>query len=181
MRRPCPFCAEWIQDAAVVCRFCGRDVLPLRPASTEMPRSSLTSVVWVAAAAVLVLLLGIGLLYAYRAQSPAAAIASYDRTVAEIRAGHVSRVTISGDTATIEKTDGSRETTALGSDHGAFERVVLEYNATQPNNRIALTTQQSPPSAGVVGSIILSLLPLVLLAVLIVWVVRAVVRAIDRR
>jgi hypothetical protein len=25
-RRPCPFCAEWIQPPAKVCRFCGRDV-----------------------------------------------------------------------------------------------------------------------------------------------------------
>lgn len=28
-RRPCPFCAESIQPSAVVCRFCGREVLPM--------------------------------------------------------------------------------------------------------------------------------------------------------
>jgi hypothetical protein len=27
-RRPCPFCAEFIQPSAVICRFCGREVPP---------------------------------------------------------------------------------------------------------------------------------------------------------
>ena len=32
--RPCPHCAELIKPAAIVCRFCGRDVEPL-PAATS--------------------------------------------------------------------------------------------------------------------------------------------------
>ena len=34
MRR-CPYCAEEIQDAAVICRFCGRSVTPVRASETS--------------------------------------------------------------------------------------------------------------------------------------------------
>jgi hypothetical protein len=32
--RACPFCAEEIQPAAIVCKHCGRDV-PLQPPATD--------------------------------------------------------------------------------------------------------------------------------------------------
>ena len=68
--RPCPFCASRIPDVAISCRYCGRAVTPLSDHHAESQGSSATTLIRVAALALILVLLVFALLYVYRAQSP---------------------------------------------------------------------------------------------------------------
>jgi cell division protease FtsH len=122
----------------------------------------------------LLVLMGVALLYAYRAQSPSASIVTYDRAVAEIQSGQIAKVTINGDTATLEKGDKTQETVNIGAnDTGTFQKIVLDYNVTQPtNSRVTLTIQKDSATFGIIGSVLLSLLPVLLIGGFFVYMMR---------
>src|SRR5579859_6004066 len=61
----------------------------------------------------LLVILGVGLLYAYRAQSPAMRQISYTEAVTQIQNGQIQRVAIQGERARITRTDGSVEEVTL--------------------------------------------------------------------
>src|SRR2546423_7256774 len=83
----------------------------------------------------LLVLMGVALLYAYRAQSPSAAVVSYDKAITEIRSGQVKQVNLGTESATIDKIDGSHEAVNIGTDtSGTFQKTVLHHNATHPPN-----------------------------------------------
>jgi len=122
----------------------------------------------------LLVLMGVALLYAYRAQSPSASIITYDRAVAEIQSGQLAKVTINGDTATLEKVDKTQETVNIGAnDNGAFQKIVTDYNAGQPtNSRVQLSFQKDSATFGIIGSVLLSLLPVLLIGGFFVYMMR---------
>jgi cell division protease FtsH len=118
--------------------------------------------------------MGVALLYAYKAQSPSASVVSYDKAITEIRSGQVQSVTISGDTATVVKADKSAETVNIGvNDGGAFQKVVVDYNATQPSSsQVQINIARDSPTFGIIGSVLLSLLPVLLIGGFFVYMMR---------
>ena len=97
--------------------------------------------------------MGVALLYAYKAQSPSAAIVSYDKAVSEIQSGQVKSVNLNTDTATLTKVDNSTETVTIGTnDGGAFQKLVVDYNATQPaNGHVQLNLTKESQTFGIIG------------------------------
>ena len=118
----------------------------------------------------LLMVMGIGLLYAYRSQSPAVVQLSLTAAIQDVNAGRVRTVTIAGSIATLELRDGSRERTTVPQPDTVLTKAVLEYNAANPNAPIALVFQEETQTFPVIGSIALSLLPFLLIVALVVYV-----------
>jgi len=109
--------------------------------------------------------MGFLLLYAYRSQTPSVPEVSITQALQDINGGRVRAVTISGNRATLEFRDITRgkEQTTLADPDTILGRAVTDYNAANPTKAIALTYQEEGQTLPVVGSIVLSLLPVLLI------------------
>ena len=119
----------------------------------------------VAILALLLVVMGLGLLYAYRSQTPSVPSVDLTTAVQDIGAGRIRAVTIAGTTATLEFRDVSshKERTTLPELDTVLARAVSDYNAANPSQAIALRYDQGAEPLGVFGSIVLSLLPVFLI------------------
>jgi ATP-dependent Zn protease len=129
----------------------------------------------VAALVLLLIVLGLGLLYAYRSRAPSVPEVDIGTAIQDINAGQVRAVTIVGNKATLEFRDGHKEQTTVPQPDTIFAPSVAGYNATHPSQPVELryTPQESQPVAGVVGSILLSLLPVLLIGGFFYYTMRA--------
>ena len=113
----------------------------------------------------LLVVMGLALLYAYRSQTPSVPEVSITQALQDINAGRVRAVTISGSRATIEFRDITRgkEQTTLADPDTTLGRAVTDYNAANPSQMIELRYASESQPVSVIGSIILSLLPVLLI------------------
>ncbi|MDE3112928.1 MAG: ATP-dependent zinc metalloprotease FtsH [Chloroflexota bacterium] len=120
----------------------------------------------------LLVVMGVALLYAYRAQSPATKQVSLTEAIQKIDQGQVKAITLSGNTkATLETNDGSRYDVALTGDD-TFSKAVLDYNSSHPQSQVNMTVQQESPTLGLIGSVLLSLLPVLLIGGFFIYMMR---------
>jgi Short C-terminal domain len=151
----------------------GSGQVPLAPPSPSSPIAGLLRVFLVLIA---LFVIGIGLLYAYRSQTPAVPSVSLAQVLSEIQDGRVRAVTIEGSRATVVLTDGRTEQTTVP--YGDLVvRAVAGRNQADPSHQIELRFSQTSPDFSVVGSMFLSFLPLLLLVVLVLLAASAFSRS----
>jgi hypothetical protein len=145
------------------CRCSGfRDSGEVATAAVGQPRAGRT-VFTSALLAVVLVVMGLGLLYAYRSQTPAIASVPMSQAIQEVNAGQVAKVTVTGNKATLELRGGDKQQTTVPDRDEVFQKVLADYNTANPTRQIVIDYQQEGASFGVIGSIFLSLLPVLLL------------------
>jgi hypothetical protein len=159
------------------CRCNGfRDSGEVATTAVGQPRAGRT-VFTSALLAVVLVVLGLGLLYAYRAQTPAVVSVAMSQAIQEVNAGQVVKVTVTGNKATLElRGDGQHQTTLPDRDE-VFQKTLADYNTANPTRQIVIDYQQEAASFGVIGSIFLSLLPVLLLGAFFSYLFR---RSVSR-
>src|SRR5439155_9322154 len=138
--------------------------IPLTPRS---PGNQVSGIVRVLLVLTVLFVVGVGLLYAYRAQTPAVPTVSLAQVLTEIQDGRVRAVTIERNQATLVLTDGRTERTTIPEPDTILAQAVTTRNQADPPHVIELRVTQGSSDFSIVGSIFLSLLPLLLLVALI--------------
>src|SRR6266550_2069712 len=108
--------------------------------------------------------MGLALLYVYRSQTPAVPEVSITAAIQDIQAGKIKTVTVIGNKATLDFRNGTnKEQAQLQEQDQLLSKTVTDYNTANPSQTVELKYQQDNNSLSIVGSIVLSLLPVLLI------------------
>src|SRR2546430_4712059 len=108
--------------------------------------------------------MGLALLYAYRSQTPSVPEVDISQAQLDINAGSIKSVIIVANKATLQfkDSDTHREQTTVPEPDTIISKTVQDYNTTHAD-KVALKFQDSNNSLSIVGPIVLSLLPVLLI------------------
>jgi ATP-dependent Zn protease len=122
-------------------------------------------IVRVAVLVLLLVVLGLALLYAYRSQTPSQPEVDLSQALQDINSGRVRAITIVANKATLEFRDSParKEQATLPQPDSVLAPAVAGYNATHPSQPIEIRYMQDGQTFGVIGAIFLSLLPVFLI------------------
>jgi FtsH-like protein len=125
----------------------------------------------------LLVVLGLSLLYAYRSQTPAIQSVPLSQAIQEVNAGQIKKITIVANRATLElAANGEKQQTFLPDRDEVLVKAVTDYNTANPSRQIVLEYQQESATFSVVGSIVLSLLPVLLIGGFFYYMMRQSMR-----
>src|SRR5438046_6824113 len=110
--------------------------------------------------------MGLALLYAYRSQTQPVAEVDVSQAQQDVNASRIKSVTIVANKATLQFKDNDthKEQTTVPEPDTILSKTVQDYNATHlASDQVALKFQENNNSLSIVGSIVLSLLPVLLI------------------
>jgi hypothetical protein len=124
---------------------------------------------------ILLVIMGLALLYAYRSQTPAVVEVDVTQAVRDINAGLIRAVTVAGPRATLEFRDPARgkEQTTIPEPDTIIGKAVADYNATHASQPIELRYESGAQPISVIGSVLLSLLPVLLIGGFFYYLMRS--------
>lgn len=116
-------------------------------------------------------ILALGILYAYRAQTPAVPTVPYSGVISELQGGRVRSVVIEDGRATITLVDGTRQQATAPDDGQSLAQAVAERNRADPAHPVDLVySSGSPPNSGLP---IVYLLPTLILIFPLLYLARS--------
>src|SRR3989441_1847419 len=108
--------------------------------------------------------MGLALLYAYRSQTPSVPEVSITAAIQDIQAGKIKSVTVVANKATLDYRNGSqKEQAQLQEQDQLLSKAITDYNNANPSQAVELKYQPDSQTLSIVGSIVLSLLPVLLI------------------
>jgi len=122
----------------------------------------------------LLVVMGLALLFAYRSQGTAATVVDLSEAKSKIQAGQVAAVAIQGSSATLTLNDASatKLQAKLPERDESFVQTLDAYNLANPSRAVKYRIEESSQTLGFVGSLLLSLLPVLLIGGFFIYMMR---------